>query len=165
MQSIGTLLSNKPAACLDWVNYTGGSDIVQLGHCGVGICGCMAEGSCHGSANDEVTIHPVLRLGGSTMGPVTTGQYEYGAKTGFSLAPQPDGSIKVLIFKGTSSVKTAKGLKYVAADVAVQDHQKLNRMILEGGFSHHLAVAMADIGDEVRMLFDFLGVPWISPDA
>jgi hypothetical protein len=38
-------------------------------------------------------------------------------------------------------------------------------MILEGGFSHHLAVAMADISDEARMLFDFLGVPWVSPDV
>ena len=65
----------------------------------------------------------------------------------------------------SSSAETAKGIKYVATDVAVPDHHKLNRLILEGGFSHHLAVAMADIGDEVRMLFDFLGVPWISPDA
>jgi L-fucose isomerase-like protein len=165
MQSIGTLLGDKPAACLDWVNYTGGSEIIQLGHCGVGICGGMAEGSCHGSSCDEVTVHPVLRLAGEQMGPVITGQYEFGAKTGLSLAPQPDGSVKILIFKGASNANTAKGIKYVAADVAVADHKKLNRMILEGGFSHHLAVAMADIGEETRMLFDFLGVPWVSPDA
>ena len=82
-----------------------------------------------------------------------------------SLAPLPDGSVKVLIFKGASSAKTAKGIKYIATDVAVPDHQKLNRMILEGGFTHHLAVAMADIEDEARMLFDFLGVPWVSPDV
>ena len=165
MQSIGTLLADKPAACLDWVNYTGASEVVQLGHCGVGICGGMAEGSCHGNACDEVSVHPVLRLAGEQMGPVIIGQYEYGAKTGLSLAPQPDGSVKVLIFKGTSSADTAKGIKYAATDVAVPDHRKLNRMILEGGFSHHLAVAMGDIGEEVRMLLDFLGVPWVSPDG
>jgi L-fucose isomerase-like protein len=165
MQSIGTLLADKPAACLDWVNYTGGSEVVQLGHCGVGICGGMAEGSCHGNACDEVNVHPVLRLAGEQMGPVIIGQYQYGAKTGLSLAPQPDGRVKILIFKGASSTETAKGIKYVAADVAVQDHRKLNQMLLEGGFSHHLAVAMSDIGEEVRMLFDLLGVPWVSPDA
>lgn len=38
-QSIGTLLSGKPSACLDFVNYTGRGSIVQLGHCGVGIAG------------------------------------------------------------------------------------------------------------------------------
>jgi L-fucose isomerase-like protein len=165
MQSIGTLLADKPAACLDWVNYTGGSEVVQLGHCGVGICGGMAGGSCHGNPCDEVALHPVNRLGGKNVGPVIIGQYQYGPKTGLSLAPQPDGSVKILIFKGASSAKTAKGIKYVATDVAVPDHHKLNRMLLEGGFTHHLAVAMADIGDEVRMLFDLLGVPWVSPDA
>jgi hypothetical protein len=125
----------------------------------------MAGGSCHGNPCDEVTVHPVIRLGGATMGPVIICQYEYGAKTGLSLAPQPDGSVKILIFKGASTPKTAKGIKYVAADVAVPDHQKLDRMLLDGGFTHHLAVAMADIGDEVRMLFDLVGVPWVSPDA
>ena len=110
-------------------------------------------------------MHPVNRLGGKIVGPVIIGQYQYGPKTGLSLAPQPDGSVKILIFKGASSAKTAKGIKYVATDVAVPDHRKLDRMLLEGGFTHHLAVAMADIGDEVRMLFDLVGVPWVSPDA
>ena len=34
LQTIGTLLSGRPAACLDCVNYTGGSEIIQLGYCG-----------------------------------------------------------------------------------------------------------------------------------
>jgi hypothetical protein len=38
-------------------------------------------------------------------------------------------------------------------------------MVIDGGFAHHLAVAMADIGEEARMLFDFLGVKWVSPDV
>src|SRR5581483_9266124 len=165
MQSIGTLLAGKPAACLDWVNYTAASEIIQLGHCGVGICGGMAEGSCHGNACDEVANHPVLRLAGETMGPVIIGQYEFGRKTGLCLAPEPNGGFKVLVFGGESRVDTAKGIKYVATDVAVKDPQKLHRMVIDGGFAHHLAVAMADIGEEARLLFDFLGVKWVSPDV
>lgn len=34
---MGTLLTGLPAAFLDFVNWTHDSDILQLGHCGVGI--------------------------------------------------------------------------------------------------------------------------------
>jgi L-fucose isomerase-like protein len=162
-QSIGTLLAGRPAACLDWVNYTGGSQIVQLGHCGVGICGSMAEGKCHGSSCDTIAVHPVIRLGGGTMGPVHIGQYEYGTKTGLCLAQDPDGHFKLLVFKGASSPETARGLAYVAADLAVPDYQRLNQLVLEGGFPHHLAVAMADVSEEARMLCTFLGIEWVCP--
>lgn len=165
VQSIGTLLAGRPAACLDWVNYTGGSEIVQLGHCGVGICGSMAEGKCHGSSCDTIAVHPVIRLGGGTMGPVHIGQYEFGAKTGLCLAQDRDGHFKLLVFRGTSTPDTARGLAYVAADLAVPDYQRLNQLILEGGFPHHLAVALADVGEEARMLCTFLGIEWVSPHA
>jgi L-fucose isomerase-like protein len=163
VQSIGTLLAGRPAACLDWVNYTGGSEIVQLGHCGVGICGSMAEGKCHGASCDTIAVHPVIRLGGGTMGPVHIGQYEFGPKTGLCLAQDRDGHFKLLVFRGTSSPETARGLAYVAADMAVSDYQRLNQLVLEGGFPHHLAVALADISEEAKMLCTFLGIEWVSP--
>ena len=163
VQSIGTLLSGRPAACLDWINYTGGSEIVQLGHCGVGICGQMASGECRGAACDAIAVHPVIRLGGGTMGPVHIGQFEFGTKTGLCIARDPDGAFKILAFRGESSAQTARGLACCAADVAVADYRRLNRLLLEGGFPHHLAVAMGDICEEVRMLCNFLGVHYESP--
>jgi L-fucose isomerase-like protein len=163
VQSIGTLLSGRPAACLDWVNYTGGSQIVQLGHCGVGICGSMAPGKCGGASCDTITVHPVIRLGGGTMGPVHIGQYEFGPKTGLCLAQARDGRFKLLVFRGASSPETARGLAYVAADMAVPDYQRLNRLVLEGGFPHHLAVALADVSEEAGMLCAFLGIECVSP--
>jgi L-fucose isomerase-like protein len=164
-QSIGTLLSDRPAACLDWVNYTGGSTVVQLGHCGMGICGQMEEGDCGGGYGDAVVVHPVIRQEGKTMGPVLAGQFAYGPKTGLCLARDPGGEFKLLTFVGESSPQSAKGMIYSAADIAVADPVKLNRMVLEGGFPHHLAVAMGDIRGEVRMLCEFLGVRYVSPDA
>ncbi len=99
------------------------------------------------------------------MGPVHVGQYEFGPKTGLCLTRDPDGRFKLLAFCGESSPETAQGLTYSAADIAVPDYQRLNRQVLEGGFPHHLAVAMADIRDEVRMLCKFLGVQYVSPHA
>jgi L-fucose isomerase-like protein len=164
VQSIGTLLAGKPAACLDWVNYTGGSDIIQLGHCGMGICGSMGSGKARGAVCDAVALHPVIRQAGGTMGPVLIGQFEYGSKTGLCLTRDPDGSFKILAFAGESTPKTAQGMTYSAADIRVADHVKLDRLVLEGGFPHHLAVAMGDIRKDVRMLCALLGVAYVSPD-
>ncbi len=132
VQSIGTLLSGRAAACLDWVSYTGGSQIVQLGHCGVGICGSMAQGKCGCASFDTIAMHPPIRLGGGAMGPVHIGQFEFGPKTGLCLARDPNGRFKLLVFRGTSSPETARGLAYVAADMAVPDYQRLNQLVLEG---------------------------------
>jgi L-fucose isomerase-like protein len=162
-QSIGTLLSGRPAACLDWVNHTGGSKVVQLGHCGMGICGQMASGNGHGSVCDAVALHPVIRQAGGTMGPVLIGQFEYGPKTGLCLSRDPDGKFKLLAFRGESSPKTARGLTYSATDILVPDYVKLDKLVLEGGFPHHLAVAMGDITEDVRMLCGLLGVEYDSP--
>jgi L-fucose isomerase-like protein len=163
VQSIGTLLSGKPAACLDWVNYTGGSDIIQLGHCGMGICGSMGSGKAGGAVCDAVALHPVIRQAGGTMGPVLIGQFEYGPKTGLCLTRDPDGRFKILAFAGESSPKTARGMTYSAADIRVADYARLDRLVLEGGFPHHLAVAMGDIREDVRMLCALLGVAYVSP--
>jgi L-fucose isomerase-like protein len=162
-QTIGTLLSGRPAACMDWVNYTGGSEIVQLGHCGIGMCGQMAPGACRGGTGDAIALHPVIRQGGGIMGPVHVGQFEFGQKTGLCLMRDRDGGFKLLGFRGESSPQTARGLTYSAADVAVPDYSKLNRLVLDEGFPHHLAVAMGDIAEDVRMLCKFLGVKFFSP--
>jgi len=162
-QSIGTLLSGRPAACLDWVDHTGGSEIVQLGHCGMGICGAMAPGECRGRANDAVAVHPVIRQGGGTMGPVHIGQFEFGPKTGLCLTRDTDGRFKLLAFRGENGPRTARGKAYSAADIRVPDFRALNRLVLEGGFPHHLAMAFDDILEEVRMLCAFLGVRYVSP--
>ena len=162
-QSIGTLLSGKPAACLDWVNYTGGSDIIQLGHCGMGICGLMESGKAHGAICDAIALHPVIRQAGGTIGPVLIGQFEYGPKTGLCLTRGPNGSFKLLAFSGESTAETARGMTYSAADIRVADYAKLNRLVIEGGFPHHLAVAMGDIREDLRMLCAFLGIEYVSP--
>jgi L-fucose isomerase-like protein len=163
-QSIGTLLSGKPAACLDWVNYTGGSEIVQLGHCGMGICGQMASGQVGGAAGDAIALHPVIRQGGGTMGPVEIGQFAFGPKTGLCLTRDPAGGFRLLAFRGESSPETARGMAYSAADIKVADHARLNRFVLEGGFPHHLAVAMGDVREDARLLCTFLGIEYVSPD-
>ncbi len=161
-QSIGTLLSGRPAACLDWVNYTGGSDIIQLGHCGMGICGLMESGDVRGAVCDVIAVHPVIRQAGSTMGPVLIGQFEYGPKTGLCLTRDPNGAFKLLTFRGESGPKSARGMTYSAADIVVPEYAKLDRLVLEGGFPHHLAVAMGDITEDVRMLCTFLGIEYVS---
>jgi L-fucose isomerase-like protein len=163
-QSIGTLLSGKPAACLDWVNYTGGSPIIQLGHCGVGICGQMASGKCRGGTCDAITLHPVIRMGGGVMGPVHIGQFEFGPKTGLCLTQDPEGNFKLLGFRGESSPETARGWNYIATDIAVPEYRKLDQLLLNGGFPHHLAVALGDVSEDARMLCKFLGIEWVSPE-
>jgi len=167
VQTIGTLLSGKPAACLDFVNYTAGSEIIQLGHCGMGICGQMAANDpAAGSApRDAVVVHPVLRQIGKTIGPVHVGQFRFGPKTGLCIRQGPEGKFQILSFSGTSTPATEKGMTYSATDVQVKDPVKLDRLILEHGFPHHLAVAMEDISAEVRMLCAYLGVEHVSPDG
>jgi L-fucose isomerase-like protein len=162
-QSIGTLLSGRPAACLDWVNTTGGSEIVQLGHCGMGICGQMAADSASGALCDAIALHPVIRQGGGVMGPVHIGQFEYGPKTGLCLMCDPGGKFRLLIFRGESSPETARGLAASAADIRVAEFARLNRLVLDHGFPHHLAVAMDDISEDARLLCAFLGVEYVSP--
>ena len=162
-QTIGTLLSNRPAACLDWISYTGASEIIQLGHCGVGICGQMASGQCRGAPCEAVALHPVIRQGGGKMGPVLIGQFAFGPKTGLCLTQDAEGRFKLLAFRGESSPETAKGWAYIASDIRVPDYRKLNRLVLDGGFPHHLAMAMDDISEDVRMLCTLLGVQYVSP--
>jgi L-fucose isomerase-like protein len=125
----------------------------------------MAKGKCGGVSADTIAVHPVIRLGGGTMGPVHIGQFEFGPKTGLCLAHDPDGRFKLLVFRGESSLETARGLAYIAADVAVPEFERLNRLVLEGGFPHHLAVALADVSEEARMLCVWLGLQWVSPHA
>lgn len=159
VQTAATLLSGKPSPCLDWVNYTGGSQIIQLGHCGMGICGLMA---C-GEDTDVVDVHPVIRQGGGHMGPVHLGQFAYGPKTGVCITHDPKAGLRILAFTGNSSPATNRGLRNSAVDMQVDDYQALNALVLDGGFPHHLAVALGDITEDLRMLCKYLGVEYVSP--
>ena len=165
MQTIGTLMSGRPAACLDWVNDTARSSIVQLGHCGVGICGQMACEPCKagGGVVDVIDVHPVIRLGGKTMGPVHVGQYAYGVKTGFTLLQERSGTFKMLAFRGESSSDTAKGMRYSASDVYVPQYKELGSLILQHGFPHHVVMAQGDILRELKMLCTYLSIEFLSP--
>jgi hypothetical protein len=124
--------------------------MARNGHRGAAVC-------------DTIAVHPVIRLEGKTQGPVEIGQFEYGPKTGLCLAHDPDGRFKILTFRGESSPESARGLAYSAADIVVTNYRKLDRLVLEGGFPHHLAVAMGDIHEDVRMLCRFLGISFVSP--
>ena len=187
-QSLGTYLSGKPAACLDFVNYVGGSEIVQLGHCGVGIAGYMApndeallkeisnnkgkvsedlkERILTGKVkvNDALAEHTTLRQVGVKIGPVHIGQFQYGKKTGINLIRDRTGKFKMLVFVGENSKDTARGMLYSAADVKVKNYRRLNQLILEHGFSHHLAMAFGDISRELKVLCDYYGIEYVSPD-
>ncbi len=187
-QSLGTLLSGEPAALLDFVNYTGGRDIIQLGHCGCGIPGLMAPndteliktinssggkvtdelkaGVAQGEVivNDAISISSPPKQAGFITGPNLIGQFKYGVKTGIDLIRTREGKYKMLVFTGTSDQTTAKNLLYTAADIRVPNYRRLNELILEHGFSHHLAVAMADISKELEVLCEYYNVEYLNPD-
>jgi hypothetical protein len=124
----------------------------------------MASGDCGGGPCDAIALHPVIRQGGGTMGPVHIGQFEFGPKTGLCLTRDPDGRFKLLAFGGRSDRESARGLTYSAVDMVVPDPVRLNRLVLEGGFPHHLAVALGDVCRDVRLLCAFLGVAYVDPE-
>jgi L-arabinose isomerase len=164
MQTICAFLSDRPAACLDWVNHTGGSDIIQLGHCGVGIPGQMAApGQCR--VCSTLTVHPVIRQAGGSKGPVHVGQFAPGPKTGVGITQTPDGRFRMLAFRGESGPGTDLGIINSSADIRVPQFRQLNRLILDNGFPHHLAMAMSDITGDLRLLCRFLGVEYLTPEA
>ncbi|MGQ9631632.1 MAG: hypothetical protein ACUVXI_15175 [bacterium] len=186
-QSIGTLLSGKPAAYLDFVNWTSASEVVQCGHCGVGIACVMQpndpplmkrirrEGgvspelerqilSGEVSVTDALAPHGVARQTGREIGPTHIGQFQYGPKTGIDMIGTMDGKLKMLVFTGESDAKTAKGILYSAADVRVKNYKRLDQLKQQHGFSHHLSVAMEDISQELRELCAYYGIEYISPD-
>jgi L-fucose isomerase-like protein len=156
LQSLGTLLSGRPAACLDFANYTGGCACIQLGHCGVGIAGQMSE-------DEAIAEKSPDRQGGDLNGPALIGQFEYGPKTGISIAPTAAGGFRVLCFTGENTPESNRKKLYSAADLVVAEYQQLHRLIMRHGFSHHLAVAMSDISREVEEVCAFLGLDYHNP--
>jgi len=174
-QSLGTFLSGLPAACLDFVNYTGGSKVVQLGHCGVGIPGCMEKNpkfipdipdektknmieKGKIKINDAIWYSSPPKQVGFMTGANLVGQLRYGKKTGIAMAPDKDKKFKMLIFTGESSPSSAKHMLYTASDIVVKDYKQLNEVILKEGFPHHLAVAFGDISKELKILCEYYGV-------
>jgi L-fucose isomerase-like protein len=187
LQTMGTLLTGIPAAFLDFVNWTHDSDILQLGHCGIGIpCimeptdpdlleEAMGEGGpperlkgkvLKGeiSVTDALLEHGVNREAGIDIGPTLIGQFQYGMKTGIDMIKTSDGRLKMLVFTGESNPETARGILYSGADVRVKNYEKLFHLKRKHGFSHHLAVAMGDISKELKELCFFYGIEYISPD-
>ncbi len=165
-QTMGTFLSGQPAVCLDWVNHTGASEIVQLGHCGMGLCGRMAKNRVpEAPPASVITHHPVLRQASKVNGPVHIGQFEFGVKTGICLTPGTNGVLKLLAFRGESNQVTDQGMLYSAADMRVPSFRRLNRLILDHGFPHHLAMAFGDVVDDLQMLCTFLDIEYVTPDG
>jgi L-fucose isomerase-like protein len=175
------LLSGKPCACLDFVNYLGREPICQLGHCGVGIAGYMApnEPGLEGEVSQEIKakilrgeirVNDALaekspeRQDDQAVAPGHIGQFEYGIKTGINMIQDRCGNFKMLIFNGESSPETAKGQLYSASDVKVKNYTKLSDLVIEQGFSHHLAVALGDIAQELKLLCDFYGITYYYVD-
>ncbi len=187
LQTIGTLLTGVPAAFLDFVNWNQEGDILQLGHCGVGIPSIMVpadqkllhESQKRGQSPaqlkerilaGEVTVtdalieHGVNREAGVDIGPTLIGQFQYGKKTGIDMVKTPEGKLKMLVFTGESSAETARGILYSGTDVRVHNYQKLFNLKREHGFPHHLAVAMSDISRELKELCAYYDIDFISPD-
>ena len=100
-------------------------------------------------------------LAGSDSGPNLIGQLAYGPKTGIGLVPDGDG-FKMLTFAGESTPETARGMLYSASDLKGVDNKKLHQVIIDEGFSHHLAVAFGDIRGELEILTDLLNVKLVS---
>lgn len=186
-QSLGAYLSGEPAALLDFVNYTGGNDIVQLGHCGCGIPNSMAKNdpslmkivASEGKISDElkekivrgeVVVNEAISISSPPKqadfitGPNLIGQFKYGMKTGIDLIRTREGKYKMLVFTGKSDKTTAKNMLYTAADIRVSNYERLNELIIEHGFSHHLAVAMADISKELKLLSEYYDIEYLNPD-
>jgi len=178
-QSLGTYLSGLPAACLDFVNYTGGSEVIQLGHCGVGIPGCMEKNPRAISDIPDKKTREMIEKGrvkineaigyssppkqvGFMTGSNLIGQFRYGKKTGIAIAPDKDKKFKMLIFTGESSSSSNKHMVYSAADVVVKDYKRLNETILQEGFPHHLAVAFGDISAELKILCEYYDIKYFE---
>lgn len=159
-QSIGALLSGAPSPCLDFVNVTSASEIVQLAHCGVGVFGRMAR---MGRSANSLACHSPCRQAGNMLPGAFVGQFEHGPKTGLSLLHEGGGRFKMLAFSGESSPETAKGVLCSAADVKVERHERLHELIFEHGFSHHLAMAFGDIRWELKELAGYYGIEFITP--
>jgi L-fucose isomerase-like protein len=152
MQSLGTLLSGRPAACLDFVNHIGGNrPCVELGHCGAGIIGEMGEDEAIGYKSPD-------RQNNDLNGPALIGQFQYGKKTGLAVAPDGHGGIKMLCFTGENTPASNRHKLYSAADLLMAGGEELQAKILAEGFPHHAAVAAGDISAEVREVCATLGI-------
>ena len=163
-QSIGTLLSGRPAACLDWVNHTGGSKVVQLGHCGMGICGEMASGN-----GRRRGLRRHRRAPGRPAG---RGEERAGPHRPVRVRPQdrplprprPVGEVQAARLPRREQPEDGAGCDLQRRRrPRPRSCSKLDRLVLEGGFPHHLAVAMGDITEDVRMLCTLLGIEYVSP--
>jgi L-fucose isomerase-like protein len=152
-QAIGCYLSGSPSPCLDFVNDIKSKSIIQTGHCGVGMPAFME--------NAKISEISPDRQAGNKIGPTCIGQFRFGTKTGISMICDETGKFKMLAFTGESSAQTQQNLLYSAADIKIKNPEQLNSLIFKHGFPHHLAVAFADVADELEMLCEFYGVEFM----
>ena len=85
-------------------------------------------------------------------------------KTGLNLIEDENRFFKLLVFTGESRPDTARGILYSASDVEVKNYTRLNDLILQHGFSHHLAMVFGDVSQELKLLCDFYGIEYILAD-
>ncbi|MDI6870112.1 MAG: hypothetical protein QME79_01915 [Bacillota bacterium] len=189
-QTILHHLSGKPAVCLDFVDQFGRytKNLVQMGHCGCGIPGCMEPAPAEildkirksgGKVPQEIVegIHsgriPVRNTlmgssvnwpSGIDVGPCLVGPLKFGEYTCMRIIPALDGrSHKMLIFKGQSSAETCRNTKYTSLDLVVDgDAEELFGRVLEHGFPHHLAAVAGDYVAELKELCRYWGIEPIT---
>ncbi|MCD5390560.1 hypothetical protein LR007_01655 [candidate division NPL-UPA2 bacterium] len=114
--------------------------------------------------NDAISISSPCKQCDFITGPNLIGQFKYGVKTGIDLIRTREGEYKMLVFTGESDKTTAKNMLYTAADIRVDNYKRLNELILEHGFSHHLSVAMADISRELKLLCEYYDIEYLDPE-
>ena len=112
---------------------------------------------------EAVFGNPATRQIGDNIEPTLIGQFEHGAKTGISLMQRADGRFEMLAFVGESDETTAKGKAYSAADIRVKEYNRLNEIIMQEGFPHHVAVAMDDISWELKELCAYYDIDYFNP--
>lgn len=185
IQTLATYLSGRPAACLDFIDYTGTRSCIELGHCGVGIAGQMEANSPeiakdmekNGSAlsdamrkkiesgeavlSDGIDYKSPDRQGGDMNGPAYVGRFREGRKTALAIMQSSEG-FKILSFTGETAADEPRK-RFCFTSVDVPEYRKLNELILKHGFPHHLAVALTDVSREMAEICALLGIEYIDP--
>lgn len=154
--SMGAVLAGQPSPCVDFIGDLSASSLVTLGHCGVGIPRLMSRQLLSHIGPD--------RQAGCLYGPTCEGQYAYGPKTGVSII-QDDGVFKMLAFTGANSAETDQKRRISGADIICANHRRLNELVFEHGFPHHLALVFGDVTAELKLLAEFYGMEYYNPDA
>lgn len=184
LQAAAHWLSGRPAAFLDFVDWTAKSDVVRFGHCGVGLAGCMApndpallarieaDGGVTPQLREDIaagqfTVNDAINYPHNIPGKIAghIGQFEYGPKTGIDLIQTAEGGLEMLAFEGESAPATARGVLYAGCDMRIDRYKALDEIKRTRGFSHHLVVALKHILPELQELCTYYGIDLLTPGA